>query len=46
MTPGLMTDLLGFALLIPTTRNAFRRWLERKFKNRIQPNEIDTFRMR
>ncbi len=33
MTPGLLTDLLGFSLLIPTTRNAFRQWLERKWKN-------------
>jgi len=46
MTPGLLTDLVGFALLIPTSRNAFRRWLEKRFKNRISPNEIDTFRMR
>lgn len=44
MTPGLLTDIAGFALLIPTTRNAFRRWLERKFKNHIASGTIDTFR--
>ncbi|HIE64998.1 MAG: FxsA family protein [Nitrospira sp.] len=41
MTPGLLTDLLGFGLLIPTTRNAFRQWLERKFKRRITIDEND-----
>lgn len=45
MTPGLLTDLLGFALLIPSTRNAFRRWVVRKLKNRVGATEIDTFRM-
>lgn len=41
MTPGLLTDLAGFALLIPTTRNSFRCWLQRAFKRRIRVNEND-----
>lgn len=35
MTPGLLTDLAGFALLIPFTRNIFKDWLKRQFENRI-----------
>lgn len=35
MTPGLLTDVLGFSLLIPTTRNIFKRWLRRQFDARI-----------
>jgi UPF0716 protein FxsA len=34
MTPGLLTDLLGFSLLLPTTRNIFKRWLRREFDAR------------
>lgn len=37
MTPGLLTDLAGFALLIPFTRNIFKHWLKRQFENRIGP---------
>ncbi len=35
MTPGLLTDLVGFALLLPPTRNIFKRWLRRQFDSRI-----------
>ena len=35
ITPGILTDLLGFLMLIPATRAPIRRWikgqLERKF---------------
>jgi UPF0716 protein FxsA len=30
ITPGLLTDIAGFLLLIPTTRNALKRWMRRK----------------
>jgi len=33
LTPGLLTDLLGFMLLIPFTRSYFKRFAKRKFKN-------------
>jgi UPF0716 protein FxsA len=49
ITPGILTDLLGFLMLIPATRAPIRRWirgqLERKFKAgnaavyTIDPNE-------
>lgn len=35
MTPGLLTDFVGFALLLPATRNIFKRWLRRQFDQRI-----------
>ena len=32
LTPGLLTDILGFILLIPFTRNYFKRFAKKKFK--------------
>jgi UPF0716 protein FxsA len=32
LTPGLLTDLLGFSLLIPLTRN----WFKNKLQNRLR----------
>lgn len=32
LTPGLLTDIFGFSLLIPTCRACYRRWLVKKFK--------------
>jgi len=31
ITPGLLTDLAGFLILIPWTRTLFKRWLRKKF---------------
>ena len=31
ITPGIMTDICGFLLLVPQTRFAFKRWLRRRF---------------
>ena len=33
LTPGLLTDILGFMLLIPFTRSYFKRFAKAKFKN-------------
>jgi len=32
LTPGLLTDILGFMLLIPFTRNYFKRFVKTKLK--------------
>jgi UPF0716 protein FxsA len=32
LTPGLLTDILGFMLLIPITRSYFKRFAKTKFK--------------
>ncbi len=31
ITPGILTDAFGFLLLVPVTRNAFKRRLRRRF---------------
>lgn len=35
ITPGLLTDVGGLALLIPPARAAVRRWLKRRFQGRL-----------
>ncbi len=42
LTPGLLTDILGFMLLIPYTRNFFKRFAKTKFKSMSagQPTKI------
>lgn len=39
LTPGILTDLAGFALLIPTTRNTLKRGLRRRFERAVQRGE-------
>ena len=36
LTPGLITDLSGFALLIPFSRNCIKRWVFHWLKSRFQ----------
>jgi UPF0716 protein FxsA len=36
LTPGLLTDLLGFALLVPATRRAVRRAVSRAIRSRMR----------
>ena len=38
LTPGLLTDLLGFSLLIPFTRNRFRKKLQSGLRKRAERN--------
>jgi UPF0716 protein FxsA len=37
ITPGFITDILGFLLLIPPTRSLFRRSLQRRLERRAVP---------
>lgn len=39
LTPGILTDLAGFSLLLPTTRNAFKRGLRRRFERAIEQGD-------
>ena len=41
ITPGLLTDLIAYALLIPWTRNLFKRWLRKRFKKMARIQERD-----
>jgi len=43
LTPGLLTDTIGFIALIPVTRNYLKQYLKRKFKQKIDSKEIHTF---
>lgn len=39
LTPGLLTDLFGFALLIPWVRRLIKAWLMAKFTNIVKTGE-------
>ena len=43
LTPGLITDAIGFIALIPVTRHYLKQYLKRKFKQKIDSREIHTF---
>lgn len=36
LTPGILTDLLGFALLVPVTRNILKRFMRGRFERAIE----------
>jgi len=40
LTPGLITDALGFLCLLPPTRNIMRAWALRKIQDRIDRGTI------
>ncbi|MCB0265980.1 MAG: membrane protein FxsA [Calditrichaeota bacterium] len=35
LTPGLLTDLAGFSLMVPAIRTVIRKWLQRRFKGML-----------
>ena len=37
LTPGFLTDTVGFVLLIPSTRNMIKYWLQSKIKTQQMP---------
>ena len=42
LTPGFITDIIGFMGLIPFTRNLFQRWLKCKVENIISQGRVIT----
>lgn len=40
LTPGIITDIVGFAVLVPQTRCIIRRWIRSLIHRRIQRGEI------
>lgn len=40
LTPGIITDIVGFAVLVPQTRRIIRRWIRSLIHRRIQRGEI------
>ncbi|MBA1334206.1 MAG: hypothetical protein HPY66_1915 [Firmicutes bacterium] len=43
LTPGLITDLCGFVLVIPLTRVVVREWLKVKFRNMIERGQVNFY---
>ena len=44
LTPGFLTDICGLLILLPATRNIFKKWLRKKFDEwRQNPNVHITF---
>lgn len=45
ITPGLLTDTVGFLLLLPPVRNIIRTWCRRKMEQKIRDGSVNiTFR--
>ena len=43
ITPGVITDVLGFALLIPIVRRPIKRWLQKRFKGWIEQGTVRVY---
>ena len=41
VTPGILTDSIGFLLVIPSTRAIIKGWLKRYLKGKFDPMTID-----
>ncbi|MCH8069451.1 MAG: membrane protein FxsA [Candidatus Marinimicrobia bacterium] len=39
LTPGLLTDIFGFALLVPFSRNMFKKWIRSKLEMMVNTGE-------
>jgi UPF0716 protein FxsA len=42
ITPGFITDCLGLLFLVPMTRDIFKRWLKKKFRQMIDEGQTLT----
>ena len=40
ITPGILTDLLGFAILVPVTRAPIRRWVQNKLRGMMERGDV------
>ena len=46
LTPGIITDIVGFTLLVPQTRRITGRWLRSCIRRRIERGEIHYWEVR
>ncbi len=46
LTPGIVTDLVGFTMLIPQTRTIITKWLRSLIQRKIQKGEIHYWEIR
>lgn len=40
LTPGIITDIIGFSLVIPMTRLIFKKYIKRKFESVIKEGQV------
>lgn len=40
ITPGILTDLLGFAILIPLSRGPIRRWVKERLRRMMDRGDV------
>jgi UPF0716 protein FxsA len=40
ITPGIITDILGFLILLPPTRRAIRNWVKRKLQRMAETGSV------
>nr|MBD3245607.1 membrane protein FxsA [Candidatus Omnitrophota bacterium] len=43
LTPGILTDILGFLGLIPVTRQVLKRWLKYRFRGMLEKRQDARF---
>ena len=43
VTPGLLTDCLGFLLLIPWTRQVFKQWLKSRLQEVVSQGQVQIY---
>ena len=43
ITPGLLTDLVGFSLMVPAVRSVLRQWLMKKFDKMIREGKVKIY---
>jgi UPF0716 protein FxsA len=41
LTPGLMTDVVGFLALLPPTRAVLKRWIRQRFRRHIDERVVE-----
>lgn len=45
ITPGLITDIAGFLLLVPFVRTLLRAWMKSRFERMIREGQVSLWRM-
>ena len=43
VTPGIITDILGFTLIIPITRYGYKRWIGNMLKDAIKRKAVNVY---
>lgn len=43
LTPGIITDIVGFSLVIPLTRKIFKRYIKDKFSEKIRAGQVNFY---